>query len=525
MKYVSKRPPRAKQAEALAKCDDQKVFALLMAMRTGKTKVVLDDFGRLYTSGKADDLCIIAPAGSYLGWPKDAKEEWPDVFYKSAQIAVWESGAGKGKMKALAHFMKQRKGPRMLVMNIEALSTVKQARAMVLEFIQQRRCYCAVDESTTIKNIDSTRTSFVVEQLGPLATYKRILSGLPTPRSPLDLFTQFQFLDASILRQRNYAAFKARYAIEDRICLWPQKKLIGYAVKRLGKKFYMEGVGTVEPGDLLRQDLLRLMAEKNIYVPTVPKIKGYRNEEELRDLIAPYSFRCRLQDCYDLPEKMYSVRYVEPTPEQRRIYNELRNYNSAMLESGDYVSATQVIACMLRMHQVLLGHVVDEQGGEHTIASNRDRELVKLLNEYEGKAIIWCSYDYNVQAITNALRKEFGEESVVRFWGGNRKTREEEQERFRTDPAVRFIVATPSAGGRGKEWSAANLVIYYSNTDNLEHRDQSEERAQAVGKKDQVMYVDLCVKGTVEGKIINSLRKKLDMATVINGDNYRDWLI
>jgi SNF2 family DNA or RNA helicase len=54
---------------------------------------------------------------------------------------------------------------------------------------------------------------------------------------------------------------------------------------------------------------------------------------------------------------------------------------------------------------------------------------------------------------------------------------------------------------------------------------QSEERVKAVGKTRQVAYIDLRVKGTVEEKIIEALRGKIDIATVISGDDWKEWLI
>jgi SNF2 family DNA or RNA helicase len=114
---------------------------------------------------------------------------------------------------------------------------------------------------------------------------------------------------------------------------------------------------------------------------------------------------------------------------------------------------------------------------------------------------------------------------VARFWGGNRKTREEEERKFQNDPAVRFMVATQSAGGRGRMWAVANTVIYYSNSDNLDHRSQSEERPKAMNKRIPIAYIDLVTPGTVDEKFITSLRRKINMATAITGDNYQEWLI
>ena len=98
--------------------------------------------------------------------------------------------------------------------------------------------------------------------------------------------------------------------------------------------------------------------------------------------------------------------------------------------------------------------------------------------------------------------------------------------------AVSVIVAqraipsgTAGSGGRGRRWDVANLVVYYSNTNNLEHRDQSQERAKDMTKTDNTAYVDLMARGTVDEKFIRALRKKMDLAAVITNDNYREWLI
>jgi SNF2 family DNA or RNA helicase len=497
MNYISKRKPRAKQAECLAKMRHKVAFALLMAMRTGKTKVILDDFGDLWASELADDLCIIAPAGALPPWLKEIPKEWPDAMFERSRVYLWQSGS-KSK-KALAEredFLEYRDGPRVLLINVEALSNVDAARDMLLEFASQRRCVGTIDESTVIKNPTAKRTKFICLQVAPLFVYRRIASGLITPRSPLDLYAQFRFLDKNILGHKSYFTFRARYAV------------------------------------LRRMDFGGRL---------VDVVVGYRDEDELRRIIEPHSFRVRLEDCYDMPASQYVPIHVDITDEQRRIYNELKEFATAQLTETEHVTATIVITQLLRMHQVLLGHTHDEEGKLHLIAENRTARLIEFLENYDGKAIIWCSYDVDVRKVSEALEKAFGltaeerramalEGKVIppvcaRFWGGNKPTREQEEAVFKTNPACRYIVATPDAGGRGRTWDMANLVIYYSSRDNLEHRAQSEERPKADGKLTPIIYADMIVPGTVETKIIEALRDKIDMSSVINGDTWREWVI
>jgi len=255
-------------------------------------------------------------------------------------------------------------------------------------------------------------------------------------------------------------------------------------------------------------------------------VEGFENLEELRNKIAPHSYACSLEDCYDMPRSDYSFRDVPWHPEQRRVYEELRANATAELASMDHVTATHVIVRMLRLHQVLCGHVVDdEERRVHDVPERRTAELLSLLADYDGKAIVWCSYQHSVRRVAAALAGEYGPESVAAFWGGNAKTREAEEAGFKSDPRRRFMVATPDAGGRGRDWSVADLCVFYSSRNNLDHRAQAEDRPKADGKTRAIAYVDLRVPGTVEDRIIRCLREKIDMFAAIDGADFREWLV
>lgn len=507
------------------------LFALLMAMRTGKTKVALDDYGQLELDGKAHDFLLLAPAGVYRTWETALREHASDDLVGRMWRYTWESGSNSKAAKNLrAAFMGEASRPRMLLMNVEALSTVREAQNMALQFVTQRRkVYQAVDESVVIKNWDSSRTSFIVNKLGPHYAYKRILTGLPTPKDPLDLYGQFYYLNPAVLGYANWVAFRARYAKVANICMLKTQDLQHRLRNANGGQaaVMLQGIGRMDITDLSREHLIAELQARNVWFPTIPQIRGYQHEEELRDKIAPYVYRCRLEDCYDMPPSVYMRREVRMTQEQERIYNELKTFCTARLNEQDYVTATQVITQMLRLHQVLCGHTVDEQGNEHEVETNRPKELIAAIEELEDdqKVIVWCVYDKDIRRVVAALRDKYGEGCVARFWGGNRKTREEEEYKFQNDPAVRFMVATQSAGGRGRMWAVANTVIYYSNSDNLDHRSQSEERPKAMNKRIPIAYIDLVTPGTVDEKFITSLRRKINMAAVITGDNYHEWLI
>jgi SNF2 family DNA or RNA helicase len=478
--YKPKFKPYAHQTAALNKMKGRKAFALLMEMRTGKTKTILDHFGQLEDDGQVQDLLVIAPAGVYGTWETAIEDHVGEELKSRLLVHRWSAGAGKADQRKLHWFMEQTGRPRVLLMNVEALSSVNRAKDLCEQFLSQGVSMCVIDEATSIKSHSSQRTKFINSRLAPLADYRYILTGTVSPNSPLDVYSQFQFLGPKILGFSSYYAFRARYAV---------------------------------------------MKQLPIGGRQVPVVVNYRDIDELRSRLAPHSHRVRLEDCYDMTEPTYAVRHVELTDDQKRIYNELKHFATAKLAEEQFVSAQQVITQILRLHQVLCGHTVDETGERHLIAENRTNELLNLLEEYDGKAIIWCSYDNDIRKVSECLKREYGETSVARFWGGNQSTREQEEVAFKTDPACRFMVATAAAGGRGRTWDVADLTVYYSNTQDLEHREQSEARPKGVGKKRPLHYVDLMVPGTVDEKIIKALRNKINMAATISGDSWKEWVI
>lgn len=192
--YISKRKDRAHQTVAKERLAGKTAFALLMGMRTGKTKVITDDWGAMVEAGSVKDLLVIAPGGVYLTWEEALLADLPEDLAARVKIFVWRSGrAAAAKTKrALQEFL-QYAGPRVLLMNVEAISAVTKAQELCLAFLMHpEKAMIAIDESVIIKSTDSSCGQFCADVLANKARYRRILSGLISPHSPLDLFNQFK---------------------------------------------------------------------------------------------------------------------------------------------------------------------------------------------------------------------------------------------------------------------------------------------------------------------------------------------
>jgi SNF2-related domain len=488
MTYTPRLPARAHQTIALNRLRDQpETFALLMGTGTGKTKAILDEWSDRVS--ELPNLLVIAPAGSYANWFLDRSPEEPSEATKHLDPALrklmlihhWNSSGGVGWKNALKSFLAEKKRPRMFVVNVEAFSSVDRVITACTAFLNSAPTLMVIDEATKIKGHDTIRTKAVL-RLGALATARRIATGLVNPQSPMDLWSQFAFLDLSILGCRTFAGFRSTYAIT--------------------KKEHFPGARW-----------------------PVEVIVGFRNLDQLAALIEPYSYRVHKEDCLDLPDKIYTTRDVELSDEQKRAYRELKDFATTKLESDAHVTATSVITQILRLHQLLCGHLVDEHGITHEVSETRTRALMEVLAEHDRKAVIWVSYEHSLLKLKKALEKEYGAGCCATFYGGNRSNRLDEETNFKTDPNCRFMIATPGAGGMGNTWIVADLVVYYSNTYDLEQRFQSEDRTHRMGQHMSVTYVDLVARGTVDEKILHALRNKINLSAQITGANWKEWVI
>ena len=131
----------------------------------------------------------------------------------------------------------------------------------------------------------------------------------------------------------------------------------------------------------------------------------------------------------------------------------------------------------------------------------------------------------NIEDLIKEVEKVHGPGSIVDYYGLTpQEQRQPNIKKFQSDPECRFMVGTPSTGGYGITLTAANTVIYYSNGYDLEKRLQSEDRAHRIGQKKSVTYVDLICEDTVDEKIVKALRKKINIASEVLGEELKSWI-
>ncbi len=241
------------------------------------------------------------------------------------------------------------------------------------------------------------------------------------------------------------------------------------------------------------------------------QVVGFQRLEELTNTLNENSFRVRKEDCLDLPDKVYMKRLVELTDEQSKAYVQMKHLALARLSSGELSTTQNVLTQIMRLQQICLGHLTSDDGEVHELKSNRLDELLDICEEIQGKAIIWATWTRDIRSIAEALRDRYDVHSVAKLHGETPDSeRQQIVESFQdrqSDP--RFLVGHPKTGGFGLTLTAANTVIYYSNSYDLEFRVQSEDRAHRIGQENKVTYVDLLSPDTIDEKIVGALRSKI----------------
>lgn len=477
-KYPFKNKPFLHQAAYLQRFYKYGQVALFAEMGTGKSFMLINNAAMLYDLGAINAMLIVAPKGVYRNWysceiPKHMPEHIP---YK---MACWSPTPRKAEKQEMDAMLASSDELRILIMNVEAFSTEK-GQSFAKMFLRVTNAFMAVDESTTIKNHTAKRTKAIIK-IGKEAVYRRIATGSPVTKSPLDLYSQCDFLGDECLNHTSFYTFQARYAV---------------------------------------------LVERKMPTHTFKQVVGYRHLDELKDKLDRFAFRVTKDECLDLPDKIYLRRDVELSDEQKKAYEQMKLMALSVLDEG-LVSTSNALTQLLRLHQIVCGYVKLDDGQEIALPNNRLSELMDLLAESNGKVIIWANYRKNIEDIKLAIQKEYGMTSVATYYGDTKtEDRQRIVEEF-SDPNsdLRFFVGNPTTGGYGLTLVSSHTVVYYSNSFDLEKRLQSEDRAHRIGQTEKVTYIDLIATKTVDEHIVKALRNKIDIASAVLGEQLKGWLI
>lgn len=438
-------------------------FAVFAEMGTGKTFTTIAMLMARFSRNQIQRAVIICPETLRRTWRKEfAKYARPDTYdirdHAASDKRLMEWATdGVPKLKVL-------------LVSVEGLGiSAKLYDSVCAFYVGFNRIATIVDESSRIKNPQAVRTKRAIE-LGALSAYRMILNGTPIAKGIQDLWSQFEFLDPNIIGSGDYWSFKTRYL-----------EMGGYENKA---------------------------------------IVGYKNVDELMNMVKPYSIDVR-KKLLNLPDKTYKQLFVEPTPEQRKLFKTILTGVGA-----ESISVKNVLERMLRLQQVIGGFEprTDRNTGETTTSALEKNPKMSALLDFidenrEGtKFIIWARYIPEIKMIVGALQTAYGKQSVLTYYGETTKEeRAEAEHRYCNDPTARFLVGNPSAAGLGLTLISGenDVMFYYSGTFAYIDRAQSEDRSHRIGQKNNVLIVDCIMQGSIDEAISEAIAQKKDIDTFV----------
>lgn len=465
--YEYKHQPFNHQRQAFLLSRDEPIFAYLMEQGTGKSKLDIDGACYAYSQGKIEAWIIIAPNGVHSNW---IDTEIPDHIPDWCPYKAWtySSNLTKARKKELEDVCSSSNVLKIFAFNVEGFTSEK-AQKILQRLILQFKCRVSIDESDSLKNHTSHRTSYLTKACDGVAQ-KRIMTGTEITKGLEDLYGQLNFLGMDILGFDTYTSFKNHFCT-----------MGGFKNKA---------------------------------------IVGYKNVEELIKLIGPYSYRALKDDCLDLPPKIYKRIVVELSPKQREIYNNLKNNFWAELD-GKQITAPLAIVRLGMLQQITCGWfpVPGESVNERIPGDNPKLEAtLQHCRSRTGKTIVWCKYKADVRDIAEELAREHGRDAVASYFGETKVGNDFRERGWVKDGfqngGIKYLVANKAAA-RGLTLTSCDDNLYHSNSFDFGDRKQSEDRTHRIGTVNSVLYTDIVAKNTPDQKIINCLKRKQRIADLL----------
>lgn len=493
--YEFKTKPFAHQEAVFNEHREDPSYALFWEQGCGKTKPTIDTAAYLYERGEIDAVVVVAPNGVHRNWISDElPSHLPERVKAQTMALFFDTGkAGTKKVQEQLQKLLTWKGLAILTISYDGAVTTKlnskdpttrrngpdKGRDYLGKFMRARRCLMVADESHYMKTPRTERTKTMLAA-SKFSSYRRILTGTPIAQGPFDIYSQVQFLDETFWAREGFPDFET--------------------FKHYFGIFQLKPFG---PGG------------KNIQLCV-----GYRNLEKLNELLRKIGHRLTKDQALDLPPKVYSKRYYDMSAEQSKAYEDLKEQLFTELHTGAIVEAPLAITKLLRFQQLICGYAGDTEGNLVHLKANPRLDVLKdIVDNTDRQGIIWARFTQDIDQIMDYLG-----DKAVRYDGSvGDDARAVNKARFQKGD-VQWFVGNHAAGATGLTLTQAKTVIYYSNSFRLVDRLQSEDRAHRIGQDEAVNYIDIVCNDSVDERIVEALRNKLDIATVINGDTLKEWI-
>lgn len=449
-------------------------LALLYEMGAGKTKSAIDITCDRFQRDELSSALVLAPKSVMQVWYKEM-EEHSVIPYDMIDLHC--DANAKQRERQLRKFKDYAPDDSVLTMGV---TTYDSAWRLTDDLNDCEIDSIIADESTDIKTHDAQRTEGAIELAkSDSVDYRMILTGTAITNSPLDAWSQYEFLDPDIFNQ-NYYQFEHTYAIKG-----------GYNNKQ---------------------------------------VVAYKNLDDLKRKVHLNAIRVTKDECLDLPPKIFNNRYVTLSNKERKKYDNLKKESIVRLQNKDTVTVNCILAELAKLQQLANGFIhyeeieeleVEGETKKERFGKSKINELKNVIDETgEEKMVVWCKFREDIRAIEEMFDNKYDFRHVS-LHGGTSDRSGELETQFHEDPETKLFISQIQTGAKGIDLTPASDVVYYSNSFSLDNYLQSQDRCHRKGQDNKVTYTHLLTEESVDIKIHNSLQSNEKLAKEIM-DDYRD---
>lgn len=439
---------------ALDTLEQGKGLAILADMGTGKSLMTIAITGTLAQEKGVKRMLVVCP--------KSIVGVWEEEFRKFAnyRYALTVLDGTISKKKTAFSYMTG-EALQVIVVNYES------AWRLEKEITKWKPDLIVCDESSKIKN-PGTSQSKAMHRLGKLTKYNIILTGTPITNNPLDIFSQYKFLDEDILGG-SYYLFRNRYAVFG-----------GYQNHQ---------------------------------------IIGYRHLAELVEKVHEIAYRIKIEDAVDLPPFIDETRTIKLEPKAQSIYTQIERDCYAALSADAEVTARNVLTQLLRLSQCTGGYIRDDVSGVAQAVSTAKldalEDIIDTCQDEGKKVVVFARFVPEIEAIERLLKKK--DIGYALIYGAT-TDRADQVKKFQEDEDCRVFIGQLQTTGMGLTLTAASVAVFYSLDFSYANYEQSRARIHRIGQKEKCLYIHLVCKGTVDERIMNALKHKGDVAKLMVDD-------
>lgn len=468
MEYIGDPAPYQKELVELSQ--QQKALALLWDAGVGKTYAVIHamryDFN---LNARIRKTLILSPIVTLWNW----KEEFAKFSHFADKCHVID----KSGSKRIAQLQSLAESDCVLILNWEALRT--QTIFSLLKDVFKPEIIIG-DELHMIKSYKSKTAKLAVDLAdGVRSRQGRVfgMTGTAILNSIADIYMQYRFLDGGSSFGRNFFAFR---------------------------NVYMKDANEHNP----HSRFPNYIARPEMFDELTKKIYAKATKVSKKEAL-PY-----------LPELVEIKRYVELGKDQGRAYEEMRRDFITWVQGNETAVVAQLaLTKLLRLQQIVCGHVTDENGKDNIFADNpRLNALQDLLVELtpNHKVIVWHTFRIDSELISKVCVKNNishvfinGEQNLAK--------KQEAMNAFNNDPDCKVLVGNRRAGGIGINLIAADYSVVYSRNFSLGEEEQSKARNYRRGSErfSQIIKIDLVAKNTIDEDLLLAIQSKSDIASTI----------